>query len=156
MAKKDVSKLLWAPWILAIAFVGLLVLISLDVLLKDVAALDAIATLLPAFLTLVMLILSRKKTALLGVFFLVFSAAFAAYLIGTGTESKDAFALVCGIPGVIGVLFILFSKKPVKSAKAVEAKAAAPAETPAEVPTGEPAAQAVEEVAEETADESAE
>jgi len=163
MAKKDVSKLLWAPWILAIAFVGLLVLIALDVLLEDVTALDMLSTMLPAFLTLVMLILSRKKTALIGVFFLVFAAAFAAYLIGTSTESKDAFALVCGIPGVIGVLFILLSKKPVKAVSAaaapaaVEAKVAAPAETPADAPAEEPATQAaVEEVAEETADESAE
>ena len=149
MAKNDVSKLLWAPWILAIAFVGLLVLIALDVLMSDVKALDIITTLLPAFLTLVMLILARKKPALLGVFFLVFAAAFAAYLIGTGTVSRDAFALICGIPGVIGVLFILLTKKPAKAVKTVAVTAAADA--PDEAPADETAYEAAEEAAEETA-----
>lgn len=149
MAKKDVSKLLWAPWILAIAFVGLLVLISLDVLLEDVTALDTLATLLPAFLTLVMLILSRKKTALTGVFFLVFAAAFAVYLISAGTSSKDAFALMCGIPGIIGVLFILLTKKtPVKTVPTAAAPVQATVETPVEVPAEEPVVEPAEAPAE--------
>lgn len=156
MAKKDVSKLLWAPWILAIAFVGLLVLIALDVLLDDVDALDIIATLLPAFLTLVMLILSRKKPALLGVFFLVFAAAFAVYLIATGTSSKDAFALICGIPGVIGILFILLTKK--TPAKAVPAAASVPlpVDESAEVPAQAPVEESAEEPAEESPEDAAE
>jgi hypothetical protein len=159
MAKKDVSKLLWAPWILAIAFIVLLVVVALPDIKGSKDTLERLTAVFPAFITLVILILSRKKTALLGVFFLVFAAAFAAYLIGTGTGATDAFSIMCGIPGIIGVLFILLTKKPAKAvsaAAAAEAKAAAQVEAPAEVPAEEPAVEAAEEVAEEAAEETAE
>jgi hypothetical protein len=143
MAKKDYSKLLWAPRFLAVSFVVLLVVVYLANLKDGASTTDKVADLLPAILTFVVIAATWKRASITGIYFLLFAVLFAIYFIFSKLGEPDAYSLMCGLPAIIGILFLMFAKKAptkaVPAATAAPAQVEEPAEAPAEVPAEEPA-----------------
>jgi len=118
MSKKDFSKLVWIPQLLAAAYAVFLVYFWEK---ASVNTASFVTELLPSFIILAILALTWKKSKFGGIFFILFAVAFAAYFAFVKLSFDNAYLMIgimAGLPAIIGILFLIFSKKKVLAAQA--------------------------------------
>ncbi len=113
MSKKDFSKLIWIPQILAAAYAVFLVYFWEKASLNTSSF---VTELLPSLIILAILALTWKKSEICGIFFVTFALAFAVYFVFAKLTFDNVYivtALMAGFPAIIGILFLIFAKKKV-------------------------------------------
>lgn len=120
MVRKDFSKLIWIPQLLAAAYAVFLVLFWEK---ASINTTSFVTELLPSFVILAVIAITWKKSKFCGFFFLLFAVAFAVYFVFATLSVDSAYllmAITSGFPAIVGILFLMFAEKKV-SAKEIPA-----------------------------------
>ncbi|MEI6578573.1 MAG: hypothetical protein WCN92_03830 [Eubacteriales bacterium] len=125
MLENKYGKTIWFPRVLALAFA--LVLTAFYFFRFEGFAADFsgfLRGLLPAIVTLGIIAGTWKLPKYCGYYFIIFAAAFACYLLFTKSNDGLAYAMMAGVPVLIGGQFILLgTKRPGKAKDAAKAEA---------------------------------
>ena len=126
MLENKYGKAIWFPRVLALAFVLVLAIFYFS----DFKGLSAdfsgfLSGLLPAIVTLGVIAGTWKLPKYCGYYLIIFAVVFACYFLFTKSRDGLAYAMMAGVPVLIGGQFILLgTKRPgkAKDAAKVEAK----------------------------------
>ena len=115
MLENSYGKAIWFPRVLAIAFSIVLVIFYFAPFATITRETFSLLTgILPAFTTLAFVILTWRKPKYCGYYLIIFAVAFACYFLFTKFSDSLAFAMMVGVPLIVGVQFIILgTKKPV-------------------------------------------
>jgi hypothetical protein len=128
MLETKYGKTIWFPRVLAIAFSLILAAFYFSPISSMTKDLSAIITgILPSVVSLAMIILTWRKPKYCGYYFIIFAVAFALYFAYKKYNDSFAYAVMAGVPVIIGGQFILLgTKRPTKKAKAAVKEEATP------------------------------
>ena len=132
MLENKYGKTIWVPRILAIAFALVLAafyFLPFGGMTKDFNGF--LRGILPAIVTLGMVAGTWKIPKYCGYYFIIFAVAFTCYFVFTKFNDGLAYAMMVGVPVIIGGQFILLGTKRPGKAKAEAKPEVKPEATPA-------------------------